>query len=189
MLKRFIPAVLLIAAATPALAHTGHHAFSGFSSGFAHPLGGFDHVLAMVSVGLFAAMLGGRSIWALPASFIGMMLVGGMLGLSGVGIPGVEFGIAVSVVALGAVVMLGRRWPLAAAMVLVGGFAVFHGYAHGAEMSAGANAALYSLGFVAATMMLHGAGILAGLKVLSQGHATRYAGAAVTAAGLLIAFG
>jgi urease accessory protein len=186
MLKRFIPAAMLMAAATPALAHTGHHAFSGFSAGFAHPLGGFDHVLAMVSVGLFASMLGGRSLWALPASFMGMMLIGGALGLMGVQLPGAEIGIAASVVALGAVVMLGRQWPIAAAMALVGGFAVFHGYAHGAEMSAGANAVLYSLGFIGATMMLHAAGIVAGLKVLSRGYAVRFAGAAVTAAGLLI---
>lgn len=189
MFRRSISTTMLLAAATPAWAHTGHHSASGFFAGFAHPPGGLDHVLAMVSVGLFAAMLGGRALWALPASFVGMMLAGGMLGLMGIDVPGVEPGIALSVVVLGAAVTWGREWPVQAAAVLVGVFAVFHGYAHGAEIPLGSDAVRYSLGFALATAMLHGAGMVAGLLMLGHVAVARCAGAAVTLTGLVIAFG
>ena len=189
MCKRSILIATVLAAATPALAHTGEHSMSGFLSGIAHPLGGLDHALAMISVGLFAAMLGGQALWALPLSFVGMMLVGGMLGMSGIEIPAVEFGIAASVVVLGAVVTWGRQWPIQAAVALVGVFAVFHGYAHGAEIPSGSDAVLYSLGFALATAMLHGAGIAAGLLTFGHSTVTRLAGAAVTTTGIVIALG
>jgi urease accessory protein len=188
MFKRAILVATLLAAATPALAHTGIHSVSGFMSGFAHPLGGLDHTLAMIGVGLFAAMLGRQALWALPLSFVGMMLVGGMLGMSGIDIPAVEIGIAVSVVALGTVVSLGWRWPAAAAMALVGAFAIFHGHAHGAEIPAGSDATLYSLGFALASVMLHGLGIVFGLLSLRDVQAFRLAGAAIAAAGIFLVF-
>ncbi|EIM28157.1 HupE/UreJ family protein [Microvirga lotononidis] len=189
MFTRSIATMLLLAAATPALAHTGHDTASGLLAGISHPMGGLDHVLAMVSVGLFATLLGGRALWALPASFVGMMLVGGLMGLAGVGIPAVEIGIAASVVVLGAVVSLGWAWPVGAAMALVGLFAIFHGYAHGAEIPAEAGAALYSAGFALASMGLHGLGIALGLLTARQAHASRLAGAAVAVAGIVLLAG
>jgi urease accessory protein len=182
--KRSLLPVVLAATATPALAHTGSHDIGGFAAGFTHPFSGLDHMLAMVSVGLFAAMLGGRAVWAVPASFIAMMLVGGTLGMAGVNIPAVEAGIAASVIVLGAVVTWGRSWPLSAAMALVGAFAVFHGYAHGTEIPTGSGALGYSAGFALASLMLHIAGLVAGLILLSQGSLARFSGAAITTAGL-----
>ena len=189
MFKRSISAMTMLTAATPALAHTGHGAASGLLAGISHPMGGLDHVLAMVSVGLFAAVLGGRALWALPASFVGMMLVGGALGLSGIAVPAVEFGIAMSIVVLGAIVTWGRQWPIQAAAALVGVFAVFHGYAHGAEIPTGSDAVLYCLGFALVTAMLHGAGIAAGRLTLGHAAMMRLAGAAVSASGIVIALG
>jgi urease accessory protein len=189
MFKRSMSALMALAAATPALAHTGHETASGVLAGIAHPMGGLDHVLAMVSVGLFAAALGGRALWALPASFVGMMLVGGALGMTGIAVPAVEAGIAASVIVLGAVVLLGRAWPVGAAMALVGFFAVFHGYAHGAEIPAGAGAALYSLGFTLASILLHGLGIALGSVTACQAHARRLAGASVAVAGVVLLIG
>jgi urease accessory protein len=189
MFKRSALAATLIAATTPALAHTGQHAFSGFLAGFAHPLTGLDHTLAMVGVGLFASLLGGRALWAVPASFVGMMLIGGMMGLSDIGLPAVEFGIAASVIVLGAVVSLGRAWPVGAAMTLVGVFAIFHGHAHGAGIPAEAGAAPYGLGFTLASAALHGLGIVLGAAAARQTYAGRLAGAAVAIAGVVLLVG
>ncbi len=174
-----------------ALAHTGHGDTGGFTHGFMHPVGGLDHVLAMVTVGILAAQLGGRAIWLVPASFVGVMLLGVMLGLSGMTLPLVEIAIASSVVALGAVVALGLRMPVAAAMAMVGAFAVFHGYAHGAEMPAETAAAAYAAGFVSATALLHLAGLALGTTVVRGGDARllRAAGAAVAVIGAILVTG
>ena len=174
-----------------ALAHTGHGDTGGFTHGFMHPVGGLDHVLAMVTVGILAAQLGGRAIWLVPASFVGVMLLGVMLGLSGMTLPLVEIAIASSVVALGAVVALGLRMPVAAAMAMVGAFAVFHGYAHGAEMPAETAAAAYAAGFVSATALLHLAGLALGTIVVRGGDARllRAAGAAVAVVGAILVTG
>lgn len=189
MFMRSILVAMLVAAATPALAHAGHGSVSGILAGLLHPLGGLDHVLAMVSVGLFAALLGGRALWALPASFVGMMLVGGVSGMTGIEVPAIEFGIAMSIIVLGAVVTWGGQWPVQAAAAFVGTFAVFHGYAHGAEIPVGVDAVLYCLGFGLATAILHGAGIAVGLLALGHTKIVRFAGAAVTVTGLFIALG
>ncbi|MGO4524258.1 HupE/UreJ family protein [Microvirga sp. 2MCAF35] len=189
MIKRSILIATSVAASTPALAHTGHDAVSGVLAGFVHPLTGVDHVLAMVSVGLFAALLGGRALWAVPASFVGMMLIGGMIGFAGIEVPAVEIGIAVSVIILGAIVSLGWSWSVGAAMALVGIFAVFHGYAHGVEIPSGVGAVLYSLGFTLANVMLHGLGVAFGTITARQAHAGRLAGAAVAAAGIVLLIG
>src|SRR5690242_5509352 len=117
-----------------AWAHPGHDAAVGFSQGFIHPLTGLDHILAMVAVGMFAANLGGRALWAVPLTFVGVMAVGGALGVAGVAIPMVEIGIAASVIVLGLAVTLRWKAPVAAEMALVGAFAIFHGHAHGAAM-------------------------------------------------------
>jgi urease accessory protein len=127
-----------------------------------HPVGALDHVLAMIAVGLYAALLGGRALWLVPASFIGMTAIGGALGIAGLGPPHTEIGIALSVIVLGLAVALRLSLPTRAAMALVGVFAVFHGYAHGAEMPPDASGLRYAAGFLLATALLHGAGIALG---------------------------
>jgi len=186
-LKHSLLALPLMLAGMPALAHTGFHEPSGFGAGFLHPLGGLDHTLAMLAVGLFAALLGGRAFWAVPASFVSMMLVGGAMGLLGVQIPAVEIGIAASIVILGAVLAVGSRCLCSVAMALTGVFAVFHGYAHGAEMPAGATAALYCLGFASASVLLHGAGLTIGLA-LGQRPMIRVTGVLISVAGFVLSF-
>jgi urease accessory protein len=119
----------------------------------------------MVTVGIFAAQLGGRSLWLVPATFVLMMAAGGAAGMAGLSIPLVEIAIAMSVIVLGAIVAMGVKAPVAAAMGLVGFFAIFHGYAHGAEMPQDAGGAVYGLGFMAATALLHLIGIGAGLLI------------------------
>lgn len=151
--------VLTMALAAPALAHPGHLEGAGFVQGFLHPLGGIDHLLAMVAVGLWAAQLGGRALWLLPAAFVATLAGGAVLGLSGVALPLVEAGIAASVVILGLLVLLRKRVPVVAATILVAVFALFHGHAHGAEMPEASLPVLYGLGFVAATLLLHGVGM------------------------------
>ena len=172
-----------------AFAHTGAGDVHGFTHGFAHPLGGLDHLLAMVTVGIFAYQLGGRALWAVPATFVALMAVGGALGISGIDVPFVELGIALSVVVLGAAVAFGVKAPLAAAMAIVGFFALFHGHAHGAEMPADASGLAYGLGFMSATALLHLAGLGLGMAIGRFGEAhgekfVRGAGAAVAVAGV-----
>lgn len=156
---------LAILALSPSLAfaHTGVSDHSGIIHGFMHPVGGIDHVLAMVAVGVFGFVLGGRALWLVPLSFVGMMIAGFALGITQVELPFVELGIALSSVVIGAAAAMGRPMPLALAMGLVGVFAVFHGHAHGAEMPEAAGGMSYALGFVAATALLHLAGIAAAL--------------------------
>lgn len=146
-----------------AMAHPGHSEAFGFAHGFAHPLGGLDHILAMLMVGLLAAQLGGRALWLVPASFVAVMALGGGLGLAGIAMPFVELGITLSIVVLGAVVAFGLTAPVAAAMGLVGFFAVFHGYAHGAEMPETVGGFAYGTGFIGATALLHAIGLAGGL--------------------------
>jgi urease accessory protein len=147
---------------TLALAHEESGQAAGLLAGLVHPVSGFDHVLAMVAVGLWGTVLGPPAIWVLPVAFPLVMAFGGLLGLLGVPLPGVEIGIALSAVALGAMVLAELRPPLWAAALIVAFFAVFHGHAHGRELPEGASALLYSLGFVVATGLLHAAGILLG---------------------------
>lgn len=146
-----------------AQAHVGAGDAHGFIRGFMHPVGGADHVLAMVAVGLFAAGLGGRALWLVPAAFLSMMIAGGMAGAAGLSLPFVEIGIAASVAVLGLAVACRWNVPVAAAMALAGFFAVFHGHAHGAEMPSDASGLAYGAGFVLATAALHLAGLAAAL--------------------------
>jgi urease accessory protein len=159
-----IGALFVALAPTMAFAHPGHDG-AGLVDGFLHPLGGVDHIVAMVAVGLLAARLGGRALWLVPASFVAAMAAAGLAGMAGVGLPYVEAGITLSVVVLGAVVALRLTMPVAAAMALVAFFAVFHGYAHGIEMPETASGLAYGAGFVAATALLHGIGIGLGLTL------------------------
>lgn len=190
-MKRLIPARAFVLAslcclAVPAAAHTGHHPLSGFVSGLAHPLLGLDHLLAMVAVGLWAAQIGGRALWAIPAAFVGAMVLGGGLALAGLALPQVETGIAASVLVLGLLVATRRQWAVIVGMAIAGGFALFHGYAHGLEMPQAAAPALYALGFVLATAFLHVVGIAGSLF---GRYAMQVAGAAIAASGLAILFG
>jgi len=155
---------LLMACAGAASAHSDAAGMAGgFMSGFFHPLLGWDHVIAMVAVGLWGAFLGMPALWLLPVVFPLVMTVGGALGVMGVPLPAVETGIALSAVVLGAVVAAALRPPLWVAAVLVGIFAIFHGHAHGTELPDAADPVAYSLGFVMATGLLHLAGIALGL--------------------------
>lgn len=151
-------------AASAALAHTGGVA-KGFVGGLAHPVLGPDHLVAMVVVGLWGAFLGPPAIVILPVAFPLLMAFGGVLGIAGIPLPGVEVGIAISAVMLGLAVALQVRPPLWVAAVVVGAFAIFHGHAHGAEIPAGADAVAYCAGFVVATGLLHLSGIAFGLLV------------------------
>ena len=178
---------------TAAFAHTGVGTTHGFVHGFTHPIGGLDHILAMVAVGMFAAVLGGRALWLVPAAFVGMMAVGGALGVAGIGVPLVEFGIAASVVVLGLAVALRWNAPVVAAMALVGFFAIFHGHAHGSEMPVDVSGLSYALGFMLATALLHAAGIAIGLGIGRIGERSRLAmqagGGAMALAGVGILAG
>jgi urease accessory protein len=179
--------LLALLVASPALAHNGDSIASGFAGGFAHPLFGPDHIVAMVAVGLWGAFLGAPAIWLLPIVFPVVMAFGGVLGILGVEIPWVETGIAASAVVLGLMVAFGVRAPLAVAAVLVGAFAIFHGHAHGTELPAAADAIAYSVGFVVATGLLHLAGIAFGsLTRWPAGQiAVRAAGGAIALAGVI----
>jgi urease accessory protein len=157
--------VATIALPTIASAHPGHEGTPGFIHGFLHPLGGLDHILAMVAVGLFAARLGGRALWLVPASFVVTMAAAGVAGMAGFALPYVEAGIALSILVLGAAIALETTMPVAAAMGLVALFAVFHGHAHGAEMPETMSGLAYGAGFVAATAALHALGIGLGLFI------------------------
>ncbi|HYD32646.1 MAG TPA: HupE/UreJ family protein [Azospirillaceae bacterium] len=144
-----------------AFAHTFGAEGYGFAHGFAHPVGGWDHLLAMIAVGLWAAQRGGQAFWTLPLAFVTSMILGGALGMSGVELPQVELGIAGSVVALGALITVQARFPLALCLSIVGGFGLFHGGAHGAEMPTAAAPVLYALGFALSTALLHATGVAA----------------------------
>ncbi len=174
---------------TAALAHTGVGSTSGFAHGFLHPLSGLDHQLAMIMVGIFAYQLGGRALWLVPGAFVLFMALGGVLGVTGVDVPFVEIGIALSVIVLGAVVAFDVKAPVAAAMAVVGLFAVFHGHAHGSEMPADAAGAEYAAGFMLATAALHAVGIGIGFLIgqLSRTYGKtiyRVAGGLASVAGL-----
>jgi urease accessory protein len=166
-------------------AHVNKGEAVSFLSGVKHPISGLDHVVAMIAVGLWGAQLGAPAIWVLPVAFPMVMALGGMLGLLGVPLPGIEYGIAASAILLGAAVMLELRPRLSAAAALVAFFAIFHGYAHGSEFPAGESGLLYSIGFVMATGCLHGVGITIGLvhRWNWGQRALRFAGAGIALAG------
>ncbi|MCB1501248.1 MAG: HupE/UreJ family protein [Bauldia sp.] len=197
MLKRLVPAAALVLAATaPAFTHFNPAEHGSFMTGFGHPLFGLDHVVVMVAVGLWAATIGGRALWIVPASFVGTMAAGYVLAIAGVALPLVEPAIFASVVALGLLIAAAVRLPVGIGAMLVGAFALFHGFAHGEEIGA-AGAVTYGLGFALATALLHSAGIGIGL-VLGSGVGigksaaavlSRVLGGVAAAIGLVLAFG
>ncbi|BCJ90620.1 protein hupE [Terrihabitans soli] len=193
---RSLHAAIAMAALFPsmAFAHTGAGHASGVFHGFAHPVSGLDHILAMVLVGLLAFQLGGRALYAVPASFVLLMAAGGALGIAGIHMPFVETGIALSIIVFGAAVAFGVKAPVAAVSALVGLFAMFHGHAHGAEMPADASGLFYGLGFMLATAILHVSGIagsfvLATISAQQSDVLVRVAGAAGALSGMAILAG
>jgi urease accessory protein len=171
-MKRILTAAALLAlGASPAFAHVGHGATSSFAAGFAHPLGGLDHIAVMVAVGLWAALKGGRALWAWPAAFVGVMLIGGALGMAHVALPFVEPAILASVVALGLLVALAVDLPVWTGALIVAAFALFHGHAHGSEVAETISGAEYMAGFALATATLHAIGI--GFALVMARHALR----------------
>ena len=187
---RALPAVaLLMWLPAGAFAHTAEGAAgAGFLTGFRHPLGGLDHVLAMLAVGMWGAQLGTPAIWALPVAFPQVMALGGVAAILGLPLIGIELGVAVSVLVLGSMIALDRRLPIWGAFLIVSFFAVFHGYAHGAELPGKTGAVAYSAGFVIATGLIHLTGIGIGfvVKLPHGAKALRAAGSAIAAAGLFL---
>lgn len=191
MKRTLLIALALALTATPTLAHLSPEEHGSFLAGLSHPLVGLDHVLAMIGVGLWGAVLGGRGRWTLPTSFVGSMVGGFALALLGVGLPFVEPMVLASVLLLGLAVALMVRLPLAAAGVLTGLFGLFHGHAHGDELGS-AGALPFGLGFVASTVVLHAAGLLIAWgysKGLHHARLVRSMGWATAVGGLWIASG
>ena len=191
--KFFFPSLALaLLIAGPASAHSGAGTVFSFQSGFLHPLGGPDHLLAMFAVGLLAAQLDKRAIWLVPGAFVTMMIAGALAGILGLEIPGIELAIAVSIAAIALPVAFALGMPAALAMAYVGFFAIFHGYAHGAELPLTAEATPFIAGFALATACIHAAGVGAGLffgraSAGQRGFALRLTAGLVAVAGIGVA--
>lgn len=188
-----IPAALIVylAAAGTSYAHDESGGGAGFITGLFHPVLGFDHFLAMLSVGIISAQIGGKAIWYIPATFVLAMIAGGALGIQEVDLLAVEVGIATSVLILGAVLAAGKVIPEWLAIPSVAIFGIFHGHAHGTEMPLIADPWLYSTGFVIGTAIIHLVGVLIGFsfkRVQVGGQALRVAGLGIAAAGAYILF-
>lgn len=174
--------------AAPALAHSGPPHVHSMAAGFAHPFTGFDHLLAMLAVGLWAGVNRGRTLWAWPAAFVALMLAGAAVGAAGVALPLVEPGILLSLIVLGFAVAASVRAPGWLGAVVIGAFALLHGHAHGAELPAGASVAGYGAGFAIATALLHSIGVM---TAVAAGHGkaavlVRTLGAIVLVAGVAL---
>ena len=178
----FLPAI--------AYAHTGGG--GGFMAGLTHPVLGFDHLLAMLSVGILSAQMGGQAIWRVPLAFVLVMLGGGILGINGVPLFSVELGIALSVLALGVAIALEKKLSSLLAMIFVGFFAIFHGHAHGTEMPSLSKPLFYACGFVLGTAGIHVAGVLIGIiadRLKDGGQLLRYLGAGIAGIGFHLIIG
>ena len=178
----------VLALPATALAHPGHEGHEltwDFSAGAVHPLTGWDHLLAMVAIGFWAVQLGGRTRWLVPSAFVAAMALGAAFGRSGMVVPGIEQGIAASLLVLGLLISTATRMPAWVGVVLAGGFACFHGFAHGAEAPATSDGLMYGAGFMVATACLHLAGIGLGTLLARQQRAVRLIGGAVAGVGLV----
>ncbi len=185
MKRMSIALIASIGAASPAFAHLDPATHGSFAAGISHPLFGADHILAMVGVGLWAFLVGGRAIWAIPTAFVVTMIAGFILALAGIGLPFVEPTIAASVVALGLLALIALRVPTLVGMAVVGFFALFHGYAHGGELGE-ATSLPFTIGFALATALLHAVGVGIGLAGNSLSQCGRIAvriGGGLTALG------
>ena len=184
--SRLILVFSMLLAPALAQAHPGFHA-AGFLHGTAHPLTGLDHICAMIAVGLWAAQRGGRAVWLVPVSFVSMMLVGGTLGAVRMPLPQVETGIALSVLVLGLLVCAAVRLPMWASALIVGIFAIFHGFAHTTETPMNVSVLTYGMGFLLSTAALHVVGIGLGLTLTRLGNVSlvRFAGGAIAVCGVV----
>ncbi len=193
--RRLPDALAVLALATligpPAQAHVMDGPLGGFGSGFGHPLAGFDHLLAMLAVGLWGAQMGGRSVWTLPATFPMIMGVGGIIGMTGI-LPDqpIEYGIAFSVIVLGAAIAAAWRAPEWVALVLIAAFALMHGYPHGVLAPRASDPAAFTVGFVVSTGVIHVIGIAIGasLKPIGGGRLVQAMGAGISLAGFWFLF-
>jgi urease accessory protein len=178
----------LLAVSPAAFAHPGHLAGSGFTAGLLHPFTGLDHLLAMIAVGLWAAQRGGRYLFVIPASFVAMMAVGAVVGTAGITLPLVEPGILGSLLVFGLLIAFDTRLPLFVGMVIIGGFALFHGYAHAVEMPTHANLAVFGSGMLLASVALHLLGIAVGRtgKLHVREIALRISGGLIALTGLVL---
>lgn len=179
--------LLCLSLPATAMAHTGAEAHS-FFAGALHPLGGVDHLLAMLAVGLLAGHSGGNMRWWVPATFVTAMALGAGLGATGIGVPLIEVGIALSLIAFGAALVLKQSLRAPALVVLTAGFALFHGHAHGTEMTTGLSALPYALGFMLSTALLHAIGVLLTTKTLlplPQAMLLKWSGSAIAAVGIV----
>ena len=182
--------LLLTGVAAPALAHTGVGSVEGLAQGLLHPLTGLDHVLAMVAVGLWAGLVGGKARIAYPVAFVATMALAGAWAMAGGELPGAEIGIAVSIVILGLAIALKASPPLAAGALACGIFAIFHGFAHGAELPENASGFAYAAGFIIATAALHGAGLVLAARLAQHAPVlARVAGGGLVLAGVAILAG
>lgn len=179
----FVVALSLFSGAC--LAHTGSHSLEGFGAGLTHPWLGADHVCAMLGVGLWSALLPGAS-WRLPAVFLACMLLGAGLGVEGFTLPGIETGIALSVLVLGLLVVAKTRFAFSVAAFMTGFFALFHGAAHGAEMASGQAFAVYALGFFTGTGLLQLAGLWLGRLAMRVPGCLRVLGGLLTSLGIVL---
>lgn len=175
---------------TIAQAHTGQGATSGFWHGVTHPTGGLDHILAMVAVGIWATQIGGKALWVVPLSFVGVMALSGIAGAAGIPLPLVEQGIVLSVLVLGVLIATTAKFPVPVSATIVGLLAIFHGYAHGAEMPDNTTGLLYGLGFIISTVLLHAIGIGAGwlAQRFTKEQVIRYVGGAIALSSLYLWF-
>lgn len=185
MIERLVLAGAATLFAGEAMAHTGVGSVHGFTAGLTHPLFGLDHLTAMVAIGLWAGLVGGKARFAYPAAFVVTMVIAGIWGMTGAPLPGVEIGIGVSVVALGLAIAFNLTPPLAAGVAICAAFAIFHGHAHGAELPEDASALSYAAGFVMATVALHGIGLVLAAQIARYApRLARFAGGAMAVAGI-----
>lgn len=194
MRRHFLTGLLALAAlaiASPAEAHIIVASGAGWVQGFSHPFSGLDHILAMVAVGVWAAQTGRPAMWVLPVVFPLAMAAGGLLGVGGLPVPGIEAGIAASVLGLGLLIAFQAKPPLVLSVALVALFALFHGHAHGTELPQAASPVLYGLGFVVATAILHLIGLTIGfvMRLPTGMTAIRVGGGAIAAAGVALVIG
>ena len=184
MKVRYLVFASLCLLPTLALADPGHDTGTGFMAGLVHPWSGMDHLITMLAVGMWAGQLGGRMRWAVPCSFVSMMLVGALLGFGGAHIGAVEQVIAASVCVLGLLLATATRVPLLAGMAITGCFAVFHGYAHATEAEVSSNALLYMAGFTISTATLHAIGLVIAMQLGQHQRIVRWAGALIALSGV-----
>jgi len=185
---RFLTALLLLTTSGAALAHPGHD-ISGFAAGALHPFSGLDHLLAMLTVGLWAATLGGTAVWKIPAAFVVTLVAGAVLGMTGIHLPLVEPFIALSVLLLGLAVTLTLRVSATAAIAMISLFALFHGHAHGSELTEATSGYLYLLGITLASIALHISGLVVGRTLMRHTWLLRSSGAMIAGVGVWMVAG